>query len=211
MPLLDPGTYPECKLTEAVFGINEKKTPQMCLVFDIGHGESRNVLLYLSDAAEEYSIETLQKLGFNGDFKDPKFREDVYTVGIDLFCKHEEYDGKVRDKWQISTGGWKPDAAPPDLVSRMNARWKAKAGVAPRPSGSPSKPPARNGPAGGPPKKGMSEEECWAVWLREFSGDPDEKRDAAYWEAVEKIGKPIENFTPTDWASLAKMCPKIPI
>lgn len=69
--------------------------------------QERTVYLYLTDKALEMTSEILAHLGYDKDslrWLDPKRDGYFNFVGkkCDLWCKHEEYQGEVREKWSIS-------------------------------------------------------------------------------------------------------------
>lgn len=96
-----------------------KKTPYLGLRFKIlarieneqevacADGE-RTVYLYLSDAAMEIAIEAITHLGYDKDslkFLNPNQPGFYNFAGkvCDLWCGIEEYQGKTKEKWSIST------------------------------------------------------------------------------------------------------------
>lgn len=129
----------------AVTSTAKTGTPQLVITFNLTHvadgpswvelptGQTADVYLFLSDAAWPFTEEKLKALGFNGDFADPKFSDQVYAEGVDLECRHESYQGKVRAKFEMM-GGNKPEPAAADVMRQLNARWKAKTAPAPRPA-----------------------------------------------------------------------------
>lgn len=58
------------------------------------------------------TYEAFKELGVYGDFEDydPANPNHRSLVGkeVKLYCKHEEYQGKTRERWMISTGTAKP-------------------------------------------------------------------------------------------------------
>jgi hypothetical protein len=98
---------------------NEKKTPYIALKFNIiarveneqeypvDAGE-RTVYLYLSEKALDMSVDVLTFLGYDKDslkYLDPAQQGFHNFAGqrCDLWCKIEEYQGKQKEKWSIST------------------------------------------------------------------------------------------------------------
>lgn len=216
MSNLQPGEYTKCRLLPdgIVFGVNDKNTPLFTLTFDLGEGLTRSVFLFMSDAAAPYTEEALDKLGWNGDFDNPRVRDDIYSEGISLYLKYEEYDGKPRERWNISTGGWKPSAAPADVKARLAARRRATKGPQPsRPSTPPpkSKPaPTPTTPTSGPPTDGppadtaqYTKEGAWECWKQAAeNGVPDTAR----WKLVVTeigSGKPTAQMTSEEWNKVA--------
>lgn len=208
--MIDAGAH-HGVLTEVEIIEPEKGAPYMALKFSVYAGVDRTVRLFLSDAARESWVDDqLRDLGFNGNFEEPKFRGDLYTDGIDLWCKHEEYEGKTREKWGISKG--EGPAMSGDKLKRLTASWKSKNSSTPRPAGRPP-PPAESKapPAAGlsplPPAKKKSAEVEWTkdlAWDRWVEVVQDaEKVDTDRWQAeIEKIGDE-DKFTAADWKTLA--------
>lgn len=136
---------------------NEKKTPFMYLVFDVTHiaenGEwsalpesfKKDVRFFLSEKAWEYTQRDLEKLGFDGNFDDPKFNAAMYADGIELMCQHEVgQDNKLREAWSVSgTGGGTKERKAPEktIVRDLSAKWKNSQAANKKPSGGPAKPP----------------------------------------------------------------------
>lgn len=79
----------------------------------------RTVRFYLSDAAWETSKVKLETVGFNGDFSAPAFTQQE----TELACTHDEYQGKVRERWELASWGGK-DPAPETVIEKLNAKWK---------------------------------------------------------------------------------------
>lgn len=67
----------------------------------------RTVYLYLTDKAIEMASDVLAHLGYDKDnlrFLDPNKPDHYSFIGkrCDLWCKHEEYQGEMREKWSVS-------------------------------------------------------------------------------------------------------------
>jgi len=119
-----------CGLGEAS---NARKTPYLYLAGKITHrseggqwvpcGDSeRTVYLYLSEGAFPYTVEKLDRLGFNGDFENPSLSGIADGVGVE--CVHEDYQGSPHEKWELPSDGAKTrEHATPtsDSVRRLNA------------------------------------------------------------------------------------------
>lgn len=130
----------------------EGKTPSIWLEFNVSHvsakgawvetGEQkRTIYLFISDAAWPYTMEKLNRLGFNGNFGTMDFGDEAKNRGVQLTCRHEEYKGKSREKWDLFYEGGSASytEASPDTIRRLNAKWKAQSTPAPA---SKPKPPA---------------------------------------------------------------------
>ncbi len=98
---------------------NEAKTPYFALKFNIvarveneqehacDSGE-RTIYLYLSEKALPMTTEVLEFLGYDKDslkFLNPEQQGYFNFTGkrCDLWCKMEEWQGKPKEKWNIST------------------------------------------------------------------------------------------------------------
>lgn len=134
--LIAQGKY-KARATGIVYGESkEKKTPCMEVTVDLADdagnscGYTAYVSLWLSDGAIEYTNKKLAHIGFDGNFESPSW--DVAKL-FEVVCKHEEYNGKTRPKFDI----WIPREAKPipdDFKRTLAAKFKAM--------GAPPKPPA---------------------------------------------------------------------
>lgn len=131
--------------------------PQLEIRFCIDEGTRRTIFLSLTDAAREKFVDgVLEQIGFNGDFANPTIAQEFYDdYKLEVYCKHEEYDGKTRERWAISSGDFQNEAAGDDVIARLNASWRAThKPERPAPAGKPSAPPApKTPPAKTPPPK----------------------------------------------------------
>lgn len=134
------GTYYAEKVSVAV-GETEKGTPYVALEIkpkhyavngsweDVPDPEPRTIFFYLSDKAAEFSIEKLRSIGFNGKFGEGE--ADVTgdaNGGFNVECKLEVYNGKERDKWDLSGfGGGGLTHTPPasEKIRHLNNLWNA--------------------------------------------------------------------------------------
>lgn len=120
------GLY-QVEFTGQEFGENDKGTPVLALKFVVlaeyragqpcdfqpGDQKERTLRRYLTDKTVNYFIDDLQRLGANiTSFKmlDPSLAGHHSFVGkkFDLWCGHEEYNGDIREKWQIPMGDGTP-------------------------------------------------------------------------------------------------------
>ena len=131
--MLDPGTY-RGYLKEAVTSEGKDASLRMEVMFAIRHVShddawqeiaeaERTIYLYLSEKARPYTDAKLKALGFNGDFESPIFDARTREEGIDLVCRHEQYDGNTGERWELKN--WKSKAKPAatDKLKRLNALW----------------------------------------------------------------------------------------
>lgn len=204
MSLWDEGNYVG-DLESGVFGKNEKGTQQVVLTFDI-EGNKKRVYGYLSDAAREYTFETLEQLGWNGSMSSPEFANNKK---VELYMKHgDPYEGKVQEKWMVSNGGGKVAPLAADEARRIEALWKSsrggnKAPARPTPGGRPaparpaSTAPARPSAAPAKPADDFGKDQAWDAF------EKDGKDNNTFWAAVGAVekqkGKVEADFTADDW------------
>jgi hypothetical protein len=203
--------------------INKKGTPQVTIIFRVTHiagGDAwkplastfiRTVRLYLSPAAESYTMKKLEAMGFNGDFGEGmKFSAETME-GVQLQCKHEEYEGNMQEKWDVSISGpTEINRASSDIIRQLNAKYKAKKSQ----SAPTSKPPAQTEqkPDLTPPPEMkipetdfLTKKAAWDHWKSSFSGT--EAMLIKEWkEAVTKLfpGKSENDMKADDWNKLAQ-------
>ena len=171
--MIKAGTY-EGTITGVGLGKSSNKgTPYVYLEVMVATEEegdvTRTVNLYLSGKAKKYTEDKLQKLGFNFDPSDPKVTE----LGVKVRCKHETYEDKAREKWDLAGGGIEHAEIDQDAVDVLTAGWKDK-------------------------RKGSSRQEAWDTFEKEHG----EEASADKWEELLKAVVPDKNeldFTPGDW------------
>jgi hypothetical protein len=135
---------------------SRKGTPELAITvlvtheLDVANGEwvpianvEKVIHLYLSDAAIDYSIEKLERLGFNGRFDAPQFSDEVTKdPGVGLYMKLEpDEKGRSRENWDFSNVNV-PEALPAEESLQLNARYKAKTAkpTTNKPAGKPASP-----------------------------------------------------------------------
>jgi len=108
--MLDTGQYYGHLLKAGVAAMdNEKRTPFMYLRFEVTHIAdeeqwsdispcTRDVLLYMSDAAWPFTEKKLEKISWNGNCDEPRFQQQLYD-GIELSCKHNI---KGYEEWSLT-------------------------------------------------------------------------------------------------------------
>jgi len=90
----------------------------------------RTIFIHLSKKAQKYSKPKLQKLQFNGHFESPAFG----VQGMAVTCKHDLYENKLREKWELvddGPGGFEPEPLDQNAAYQLNAWWQAEQAVAP--------------------------------------------------------------------------------
>jgi len=210
---MDQGNY-KGNLIAAVAGQAATGTLQMELNFDITNGGQPTgvivkVFLFLSTDAMAYTMEKLNRMGFDGDFVSPSF---TVTTDIGLEMKEESYNGKATEKWSLLRS-----AAPasPDVLRILGAKYKALyASTLPKPAGKPPLPPsatpkpappaaapaATPPPPASPPAKPYDKVRAWD----ELQLRPN--FDVTKWhEAIAFVGAGREeaDFLPADWEKVA--------
>ena len=95
------------------------------------------MFLSLHPNAKAYTQEKLRILDFNGDFNEPVLTTD----GVALTCSHETYEGKLRERWELTAyqgGDFNPEKTDAETIRTLNAWWSATRGG--KPEGAPSVP-----------------------------------------------------------------------
>ena len=138
------GTY-NANLTRGVLSKAGNGGLQAALVFNIQHYQAdgqwteiapfeRTVFLSFAGGAKEYTKKKLATLGFNEPKveKDPEsgeqvmvFPEGTTTKAISLLCKHEEYNGGNKERWDFASwgGGNTGEAADDTDAMKFAALW----------------------------------------------------------------------------------------
>lgn len=162
--MFSPGTYHGVvrEITPSV--TKQKQSPQMSIKVEVqfrANGSSweavdsaeRWIHLSMSGRAAEYTMRKLDAIGFNGDFNDPKVSADAMSdnAGIDLICKHETYNGKPQERFELPFDDFEPTPLDATGIRQMNELWRQRncgaATVAAKPKPRPSAPPSRPPPA----------------------------------------------------------------
>ena len=222
-------------LTNAVLAAGKDNKPEFHITFSIvaevtDQGEypveppvERRIYLYFTENAEKYSWAKLDALGFNGDFAAPQFSDHAVQAGVNLNCRHDTYNGKTKDKFDLADFGGGPAPASPDIIRNMAARWKARSGgkataTAPKPTNTAARPAAASSAPSQRPRPtpaagtGMAQksnaDEVWQTLVntckpKNLTSD----QLTAEWnklitEAEGKLGKGEAAFTPEEWGDL---------
>lgn len=181
---LDPGRY-DGVLVDLFMTTSSNGTPCLVAQFDIvGYAKRRTIYTYFSDASKENSMKKLAANGFNGDFNSPA----LDNPNVAMYCKHEEYKGETREKWDFAD--WGNDAPPDDdTIASLNNLWRSMEGDLPRPK------------AGGAGSRGMTtkqaEEAAWEAYQK--TGN-----DARGWgDYVRGIVPDKDELSAADWIKVA--------
>lgn len=107
----------------------------------------RTVWVSLSRNALPYAEQKLAVLGFQGDYGDPQFvnpDDSTKPVSVALICRHETYENKDREKWDLVKWGEQREATPPDdnTIRTLNQKWRTSQSASQAPAGEPGPPAA---------------------------------------------------------------------
>jgi hypothetical protein len=153
----EPGTYWMERPVVGTAESKEKKTPYIYIEGNVTHKangeqstpvvtvERRTVFMYLSDGAWPYTVEKIEGLGFNGDFNMPKLAAVEQDGGLWVTCKHETYQGKTKERWDLPGKGMEHTAPEADTIRKINAMYKMAKG---KPSSKPAPPKPPEKPTG---------------------------------------------------------------
>ena len=209
--LWEPGQY-EGVLKSAAFTESGKtQSPQCELTFAI-EGHTKKVFLSFNGGAEQYTLDKLRRLGWNGDVDNPEFA--VGQEPVILNCKHDTYNGATKEKWDLAAAS-KPLTS--DRAKLLAQKFKATSGPA---VGRPSTPPPAARPAGGPPSRPPStppaaalskvsdRNDAWEAIREATKQDPDEASWFKTIELVEKdTGKKEDDFAAAEWQKVVAQYP----
>lgn len=198
----DEGQY-QGKVVSLKLGSSSKKgTPLVEVEVEI-QGHRKRVQWYLTGATEQYTIEKLRRIRADLSTEPPTFSDDDF----DWTCKHEDYNGKPQEKWDLAAGsGIKPmdDDRRRLLIAKLGSTQPGKPATpppAPKPAASkpPSRPPSKPSPA---KPKFADSDAAWAELVRLY-GEPSEKEWNRVIAAVEsKVGREQDAFTADDWTAV---------
>lgn len=148
-PYYAPGNY-WCQVTNQALGQTSKGDPQFVLSFAVlgkvnpsdpdgellscGESYERTIYRTITEKTIDWLIEDVKHLSGRGE-KDPSILSDGFqfldpgTPGfLDLrgvefgaYCQHDTYEGKTREKWNVSTGKPPVEALDDQGVRKLNA------------------------------------------------------------------------------------------
>jgi hypothetical protein len=212
--LWEEGEY-EAKPVSLVYKESAAKgTPYMEVSFNVD-GKTKTCNLWLTEAAENSTLNKLKALGFNGDFYESPAID--ITLVVSITCKHEEYNGKWKEAWSY----WGSRSSPIDKAkaAALTARYRAAGGTvskapsrpAPKPAATEPPRPTPKPPAPKPAAPSPAEEvvasnanEAWAHWLKIV---PEQGRDEAWIEICKQYGDRTgdeSKIKPNEWDEIAK-------
>lgn len=205
------GTYSGVVVGATTCESSAKKTPQIAIHIQVEHvanaagewekiqPEQRTAYLALTDAAWGYTQEKLNRLAFNGDFDAPEFTREPALFE----CRHDTYEGKTREKWDLAGGGTgAPDKAASDVIRKLNSRWKAAAAA--RPAAGPA---AKAPPPPPPPENtGDAKNAAWSEFCKHCPAprwNPESIEKEWFRILVEMFpGKKTSQLTAAEWAEV---------
>lgn len=218
----EPGNYANCNLKEAITSTTKNGHPQMILTFAIADtGMTRTVRFMLNNDTKgkdgktnlERSTESLQGLGFDGNFEEPQF---TAAQGVTLYMKLGEYNGQPQEEWNI---GRKYEKAGGNVLANLKSSYRALAGSQPRPANAKPPapaptPPARKGPPSTVPAKdqpldtsGVTDlQTAWDFATKNNPGLSETRWVESIADIAKKTKRKEEAFTVEDWRALALDC-----
>lgn len=220
MNLTPEGTY-KAVVDGITIGETSKGTPQIVFAVNVHVSTSdvrrRTITMYMSDKALPYTEKTLNELGFNGDFDNPKIKPEAYHEGIEVYCKHEAYvsqsgENKMGERWNFSTPRAIVKPASEAAKATLAQRWRAQYGVQPvaiKPATPPlpAPPPfsATKTPPPPPPVTGVvwDKNKAWDVFANEVGNIPE--LNTMWTTAVAEVarGRSESALTSADWEQVA--------
>lgn len=147
-----PGNY-RAEVTNQALGETKKTgNPQFVLTFRVlealdhpspgMNSYERSIFRVITDNTVEYLLQDLERLGFYGQSfsqLDPETEgfHDFRGKEIEVFCKHEEYEGNSVERWSLSRGGSLeikplPAKSRRDLDNKYGKQLKAMFGKSPQ-------------------------------------------------------------------------------
>lgn len=209
--MIKEGNYDAC-VEKILVTTAQSGNPQMEIVVFIDENTRKTIYMPLTEKAmASFVAETLESVGFNGDFGAPAFDPKFYAdYCLPVWCKHETYQDKPVERWNISRGGSRNPEAGGDIISRLNAKYRALAGSKPqtKPTGAPPAPPPRSGP---PPAAAPAETEddfnkdrAWET-LAEQASKLGKEVDTKEWHAaIKRVGTNEDDFGPAEWRKVVE-------
>ena len=148
-----PGNYRAVVTSQALGETKKTGNPQFVLSFQVleplnhpapGMNQyERSIFRVITDNTVEYLFQDLERLGFYGQSfsqLDPETDGFHSFIGqeIEVFCKHEEYEGNAVERWSLSRGGGLeikslPAKSRRELDNKYGAQLKKLFGRSPQP------------------------------------------------------------------------------
>lgn len=208
--LMPEGQY-QGDVIGAEFGQTSNGNLQMAVKFNIAEGVNRTVYLTMNENTMGTNDEgkpricqsQLDALGYNGD-DPPTFAN---PNGVQLYMKHDEWNGKRKEKWNVSSGGTPMTPASPDQINRFKSQWRALKGAGPKPASAASAPKAPTRPTSAPAKpKAQDADSVFQLWA---SGREKAKKaigESDWFEFCKSVigNDDTDKYTPGDWQKVAE-------
>lgn len=131
--MLEEGIYYMASVDVGYGESSKKSTPYVWITGEVTHGSvqgewkelpiprEKTIYLYTSDKAFPISEKQLIKIGFNFDMDNPAITTE--SGGIEVECVHDEYEGKVRERWSLAGGKFQHTELSADSRSAMSTRF----------------------------------------------------------------------------------------
>lgn len=207
-------------VVKAEWGSTSSGNPQIVVNFSLAEGVSRTVYIVVNDKTMGYNEEgkprisqqALNTLGWNGD-DPPTFQN---TEGVPLWMKHDEWQGKVKEKWQVSGGSFGGAKPAQDVISRVQSQWRATNGAAPTPTKTPppnrpavpqrSAAPTRPQAPTSDYSKFNTAESVFSLWTKNQEKRKRPTGSDEWFEFLDSLalGKKDTEFTAADWVKAAE-------
>lgn len=211
--LMAEGQY-QGDIIGAEFGQTSNGNLQMAIKFAIAEGLNRTVYLTMNENTMGMNEEgkpriaqsQLDAIGYNGD-DPPTFANNT---GVQLYMKHDEWNGKRKEKWNISSGGAPMTPASPDQINRFKSQWRALKGAGPKPATAATAPKAPARPTSAPTKAAgkvvaTDADSVFKIWAAARDKAKKPIADTDWFDFLKSVlgSDDFETFTPADWQKLA--------
>lgn len=162
----------------------------------------RRIYLSMADAAEQYTVQKLEAMGFTGNFDKVDVSDEFKVNGLEFNCSEEEgNNGRLFERWDLANwgDGNKVEAAPSSITKTLNAKWKQQAARNKAPAGKPAAPAT---------EKAINADTAWTevynAWGDKAKTDEGAARckagfDAAVTRVSKKSGLSKESFSGKEW------------
>lgn len=130
---------------------NEKRTVVFYITVELAYEESngqwvpldpaygspclRDVEWFCSEKAWPHTVKRLERLGFNGDFKQPRFSPE-HEESLVVQCRHETRDDRTYERFDTEPPAAEKSPPGEDVYRLLSARWGNNQAPA-RPAGPP--------------------------------------------------------------------------
>jgi len=207
MPVNEGMYRGEPTLVRAGKSDTEKQSEYIAIVFEIdemmdggewvfAEGFTREIRLFITDAARPYTLDKLEALGLDmdelgrlleaaavktGDMAIPadalKWAPWVTEEGVRLSCKHSQDGEKTRENWQLElTRVHQPSQCSADILRLLRAEWKTRQSAAKKPP-APAMPRSAKTPAQADTKSAVRDDELPGTTPTGDAQEPEDPND----------------------------------